>query len=192
RVAETEAREQAAAATREEREAASKEQKKADEKEQEEQRGSAAEQMAENNAKMRRINEYLLETTVPAPVTGGQILDDVVCRLLSKRLNECRSGIFAGNWVVKPAYTVFMVIGPPPAGIAAKMPLLQSSVQSNTASGFQRSERLPSSVASIFRLASIAASVSRLPSPVHASPVQTFPLLTSFSHKRMNGRRETG
>lgn len=78
RVAETEAREQAAAATREELEAARKEQKKADEKEQEEQRVSAAEQMAEYNAKMRRINEYLLEITVPAPVTAGQILDDVV------------------------------------------------------------------------------------------------------------------
>ncbi|QQD23450.1 hypothetical protein GJQ55_02655 [Venatoribacter cucullus] len=78
RVAETEAREQAAAATREELEAARKEQKKADEKEQEEQQVSAAEQMAEYNAKMRRINEYLLEITVPAPVTAGQILDDVV------------------------------------------------------------------------------------------------------------------
>ena len=78
RVAETEAREQAAAATREELEAARKEQKKADEKEQEEQRVSAAEQMAEYNAKMRRINEYLLEITIPAPVTAGQILDDVV------------------------------------------------------------------------------------------------------------------
>lgn len=78
RVAETEAREQAAVATREELEAARKEQKKADEKEQEEQRVSAAEQMAEYNAKMRRINEYLLEITVPAPVTAGQILDDVV------------------------------------------------------------------------------------------------------------------
>ena len=74
RVAETEAREQAAVATREELEAARKEQKKADEKEQEEQRVSAAEQMAEYNAKMRRINEYLLEITVPAPVTAGQIL----------------------------------------------------------------------------------------------------------------------
>src|SRR5690606_28120559 len=63
----------------------------------------------------------------------------------------CRSGIFAANRVVKPAYTVFMVIGPPLAGIAAKMPLLQSSVQSNTASGFQRSEHLRSSVSSIFR-----------------------------------------
>ncbi len=59
-------------------EAARKEQKKADEKEQEEQQVSAAEQMAEYNAKMRRINEYLLEITVPAPVTAGQILDDVV------------------------------------------------------------------------------------------------------------------
>ncbi|WP_430460085.1 putative metalloprotease CJM1_0395 family protein [Thalassolituus sp. LLYu03] len=58
-------------------EAAKKEQKEAEEKDAEEQAVSAAERLAEYNAKLRRINEVLLRISLPAPVNAGQLLDDM-------------------------------------------------------------------------------------------------------------------
>lgn len=58
--------------------AARKEQERADEKERQQEQISAAERFAEYNARMQRINEVLLELSIPQPVSAGQILDDVV------------------------------------------------------------------------------------------------------------------
>ena len=57
--------------------AARKEQEDAEEKEADEKAVSAAERFAEYNAKLRRINEVLLRISLPAPVSAGQILDDM-------------------------------------------------------------------------------------------------------------------
>ena len=53
-------------------------QEEAKEKESEEQAVSAAERNAEYNARMQRINEVLLQISMPQPVSAGQILDDVI------------------------------------------------------------------------------------------------------------------
>ena len=53
-------------------------QEEAREKESEEKAVSAAERNAEYNARMQRINEVLLEISMPPPVSAGQILDDVI------------------------------------------------------------------------------------------------------------------
>lgn len=53
-------------------------QKEAEAKKEEEGRISAADRFAENNARMQRISEVLLQISIPAPVSAGQLLDDVV------------------------------------------------------------------------------------------------------------------
>ncbi len=63
---------------RQELQAAKEEQKQAEEKENTEERISADERFAEANARLRRINEFLLEISLPQSVSAGQIFDDVV------------------------------------------------------------------------------------------------------------------
>jgi len=53
-------------------------QQEAEAKKEEEGRISAADRFAENNARMQRISEVLLQISIPAPVSAGQLLDDVV------------------------------------------------------------------------------------------------------------------
>lgn len=57
---------------------AKKEQEDADKKLKDEEQVSAAERFAEHNARLRKINEVLLQISIPPPVTAGQLLNDVV------------------------------------------------------------------------------------------------------------------
>lgn len=75
---EQENRQQVSEEDRSELQDARKEQEKAEEKEQQEEPISAGERFAEYNARLRRINEFLLQISVPPPKTTGSVLDDVV------------------------------------------------------------------------------------------------------------------
>ena len=57
---------------------AKKQQEDADKKLADKEQISAAERFAEHNARLRKINEVLLQISIPPPVTAGQLLNDVV------------------------------------------------------------------------------------------------------------------
>lgn len=57
---------------------ARKQQEKAQQKEKEDESVSAAERFAEHNARMRQINDVLLQISMPKPKQAGQILNDIV------------------------------------------------------------------------------------------------------------------
>lgn len=61
-----------------EKDEARAEQEKADKKEQQSEHVSMAERFAEYNAKLRRVNETLLELSAPKPANVGQLLNDLV------------------------------------------------------------------------------------------------------------------
>lgn len=64
--------------SRAEMDEAHKKQEKADKKLKDEEQISAAERFAEHNARLRKINEVLLQISLPQPVSAGQLLNDVV------------------------------------------------------------------------------------------------------------------
>lgn len=66
------------ARAKEELEQAKDKQQKAEEKEQQDQAVSTAERFAEYNAKLARLNQTLLELSLPKPISAGQLLNQIV------------------------------------------------------------------------------------------------------------------